>query len=408
LREENIVLDAPQKEVSLISGSGIAKQFVAVVGGSAAGLFAAALLARRGVPVRVFERIESLEPAARTLIVTHRMRALLGHAAESSIVNEIRRFELFTDGRAAAVALKQPDLIIERRALIQGLAGEAQRAGASLELGRRFHALHPNGRGLVLEVERCSDGKREEAHAGSIIGGDGASSRVARAAGWPPLETVPLVQSIVRLPKDMPADTARVWFVPQDTPYFYWLIPESAERGALGVIGENGADTRRHLERFLEKRNLDPIEFQGARIPVYKSWVPVRRRVGSSFVYLVGDAAAQVKVTTVGGIVTGFRGALGVAQAILNGGSSPELRTLRRELNLHLLLRRSLHRFQQPDYSRLVDLLNAPAIQSLGEYSRDEAWRILWRICLYQPRLLLLGLRGLLTRSRVSRPAVLS
>jgi flavin-dependent dehydrogenase len=373
---------------------------VAVIGGSAAGLFTASLLARSGVPVRVFERIETLEPAARTLIVTHRMKSLLGRAAEASIVNEIRRFELFTDGRTANVALKHPDLIIERRSLIQGLAQEAQQAGATLELGHRFQSLHPNGRGLVLEVERCANGQREEVRTQTIVGGDGASSRVARAAGWSPLGTVPLVQAIVSLPKDMSPDTARVWFVPQDTPYFYWLIPESPTRGALGLIGENGPDTRRHLERFLEKRKLDPIEFQGARIPVYTGWVPVRRQVGNGSVYVVGDAAGQVKVTTVGGIVTGFRGALGVAEAILYGGSSPELRSLRRELNLHLLLRRSLHDFQQSDYSRLVDLLNAPAIQSLGEYSRDEAWKILWRICLKQPRLVLLGLRGLLTRGR--------
>lgn len=374
---------------------------IAVVGGSAAGLFTASVLARRGLPVRVFERIETLEPAARTLIVTEQMRGLLGPAAEGSIINEIRRFELFTDGRAATVALKQPDLIIERRTLIQNLAAEARQLGAEVQLGHQFHALHPNGNGLVLEVERCRDGHREEVRAHAIIGGDGASSRVARAAGWPPLETVPLVQAIVPLPMDLPPGTARVWFVPQDTPYFYWLIPESPARGALGLIGENGVDTRRLLEQFLEKRKLQAIEFQGARIPVYKRWVPVMRRVGQGAVYLVGDAACQVKVTTVGGIVTGFRGALGVAEAILNGGSSRELRTLRRELDLHLLLRRSLHEFQQPDYSRLVDLLNAPAIRSLGEYSRDEAWKILWRICLRQPRLILLGLRGLLTRGRL-------
>jgi len=382
------------------SSSRTHSQTVTVVGGSAAGLFTASLLARRGVPVRVFERIETLEPAARTLIVTHRMRSLIGDAAERSIVNEIRRFELFTDGRSANVTLKHPDLIIERRSLIRGLAEEAQQAGASVALGHRFHALHPNGRGLILELEHCASGRREEVHSDTIVGGDGASSRVARAAGWSPLETVPLVQAIVSLPKDMPPDTARVWFVPQDTPYFYWLIPESPTRGALGLIGENGPDTRRHLESFLEKRKLDPIEFQGARIPVYKGWVPVRRQVGNGSVYVVGDAAGQVKVTTVGGIVTGFRGALGVAEAILYGGASAELRSLRRELNLHLLLRRSLHDFQQADYSRLVDLLNAPAIRSLGDYSRDEAWKILWRICLKQPRLLLLGLRGLLTRGR--------
>jgi flavin-dependent dehydrogenase len=383
-------------KTALASSPRTNNQDVAVVGGSAAGLFAASILARKGLPVRVFERIETMEPAARTLIVTHRMRNLLGQAADRSVVNEIRRFELFTDGRAATIALKEPDLIIERRALIQALAEEAEQAGASIELGRRFNALHPNGRGLVLEVERCSDGHKEEIHAGTVIGGDGASSRVAKAAGWAPLETVPLVQAIVPLPKDMPPNTARVWFIPQDTPYFYWLIPESPTTGALGLIGETGPETRLLLERFLEKRKLEPIEFQGARIPLYSKWVPVRRKIGGSFVYLVGDAAGQVKVTTVGGIVTGFRGAIGVTDAILNGGTSRELRTLRRELNLHLLLRRSLHDFQQSDYSRLVDLLNDSAKESLGQYSRDEAWKILWRIGLRQPRLILLALRGLL------------
>ena len=186
-------------------------------------------------------------------------------------------------------------------------------------------------------------------------------SNVAQAAGWPRQDTVPLIQAIVRLPADYPPDTVRVWFVPEDTPYFYWLIPESPTKGALGLIGEDGQEARRFLDTFLEKRRIEPLSFQGAKIPVYKWWVPVKRRVGAGRVYLVGDAAAQVKVTTVGGIVTGFRGALGVAEAILNGGRSRELRSLRRELDLHLLIRKTLHHFRQPDYSRLVDLLNASA-----------------------------------------------
>lgn len=352
--------------------------------------------------MRVFERIESLEPAERTLIVTNRIRKILGPAAEPSILNEIRRFELFTDGRAATITLNNPDFIIERRKLIQALADQAQKAGARIDLGHRFRALHPNGDGLSIEVERCADGDRQEIRAEALVGSDGAASRVARAAGWSPLETAPLMQAIVSLPRDMAPDTVRVWFVPQDTPYFYWLIPESPARGALGVIGESGPETRARLEQFLEKRNLDPLEFQGARIPVYKRWVPVRRQLGSGSVYLVGDAAAQVKVSTVGGIVTGFRGALGVAEAILNGGSSRELRMLRRELDFHLLLRRSLHHFQQSDYSRLVDLLNDSVKKSLGESTRDDAWQLLWRACLRQPRLILLGLRGLLMQTKAA------
>ncbi len=122
----------------------------------------------------------------------------------------------------------------------------------------------------------------------------------------------------------------------------------------------------------------------------------MRRRIGNGDVYLVGDAAAQVKVSTVGGIVTGFRGALGVVQSILSGGPSEELRSLRRELETHRLIRRSMHHFQQRDYSRLVDLLNASARQSLANIHRDEATRLLWNVVRRQPRLLLLGLRGLL------------
>src|SRR5260370_305025 len=108
----------------------------------------------------------------------------------------------------------------------------------------------------------------ERAFCSAVVGADGAQSGVARAAGWPMLTTVPLVQALVRLPSGMPSDTVRVWFVPDDTPYFYWLIPESRERGALGLIGTNGQQTRRCLERFLEKRRFKPLAFKGPRLPL--------------------------------------------------------------------------------------------------------------------------------------------
>jgi flavin-dependent dehydrogenase len=357
-------------------------------------LYTAATLARAGLRVRILESMSELDPARRTLIVTDRFRHQLGASSSASIVNEIRRFELFTDGRSAQVALTRPDLIVERSRLIPALAQDARQAGAQLSFDTRFLGLSPNSRGLRLEIETA--GRHEELHAGSVVGADGAASRVARTAGWPPIETVPLVQAIVKLPKDCPPDTTRVWFVPDDTPYFYWLIPESAERGALGIIGVDGRDTSRCIVRFLEKKQMEPLEWQGARIPVYRRWVPVRRRVGNGDVFLVGDAAAQVKVSTIGGIVTGFRGARGVADAILRNGHSPELSALRRELGTHWLIRRALHHFRQKDYSQLVDLLNTATRQSLGDVNRDESMRLLWNVFRRQPRLVLLGLRGLL------------
>ena len=93
---------------------------------------------------------------------------------------------------------------------------------------------------------------------------------------------------------------------------------------------------------------------------------------------------------------TGLRGALGVGQSILRGGRNKELTTLRRELGTHWLIRGALHHFQQKDYSHLVHLLNASTRESLGEINRDESTRLLWNVVRRQPRLALLGLRGLL------------
>ena len=326
------------------------------------------------------------------------MRRLLGPVGERAVVNEINRFELFTDGRSATVPLQEPDLIIERAELIRGLASESQQHGAQIEFGRRFTSLAGVNGGVELKFDRAGSSQAESVHAESVVGADGAYSAVARAAGWPAQPTVPLVQALVDLPKGMTADSVRVWFRPDDTPYFYWLIPESGNRGALGLIGIDGQETRRCLDHFMEEKGFRPHSYQGARIPAYEQWIPVERRIGKGRVFLVGDAAGQVKVSTVGGIVTGFRGALGVSQAILRNGSSSELRALRRELDWHLWIRRALHRFKQDDYSRLVDLVGGALLQSLGRVSRDEAARVLWQVCRSRPQLLLTGLRGVLTR----------
>jgi flavin-dependent dehydrogenase len=377
-----------------------------VVGASTAGLFTAFLLARENVPVDVLETFPLLAPLPRTLIVTHKMRRLLGPLAEPCIANEISKFELYTDGRSAEVHLEQPDLVIERAALIRTLFEAAERAGANFHFGRRFQSLSANGSQITLHCQRVEDRTPEQRKTSVVVGGDGATSRVARAAGWPAQATVPLIQAIVNLPSDISPNTVRVWFVPDDTPYFYWLIPRSSTEGVLGLIGEAGTETRTVLERFLTKKALLPIRFEAARIPVYTGWVGVERQLDGGRVFLVGDAAGQVKVTTVGGIVTGLRGALGVAESILRGHKAPELRALRRELNAHFWLRQSLHRFAQSDYSRLVDLLNASGRRTLGRHTRDEALSVLWRLCGAEPRLVLLGLRGLLMRNKFGRGAV--
>jgi len=203
------------------------------------------------------------------------------------------------------------------------------------------------------------------------------------------------MQALVRLPSDLGPDTTRVWFDPADTRYFYWLIPESPTHGVAGLIGDDTRTIRGSLERFLERHRFDPLDFQAARIPIYERWIPNHRRLGDNDVYLVGDAAGHVKPSTVGGIVTGFRGALSVAEAILERKQPREQRALKRELTYHLLIRRALHSFTQTDYTRVFDFLNRPSRRVLSAYTRDDVGRLLWQLCLYQPRFVFLGMRAL-------------
>jgi flavin-dependent dehydrogenase len=212
---------------------------------------------------------------------------------------------------------------------------------------------------------------------------------VAKIANVNGHQTTPILQAIVELPEGYGTHTTQVWFEPADTPYFYWLIPESPKQAAVGLITEEGKDTRKKLEQFLLRRGSKILDLQAARVPAYTHSVRPWSKMSGTDIYLVGDAAAQVKVSTVGGLVTGLRGAKAAANAILGQTDYfKELRQLRRELGVHLLIRSVLNRFRSADYDRLLDLLNEKTIHLLGIYNRDQAARMLVRILLAQPRFL--------------------
>src|SRR5215468_10203210 len=116
---------------------------VVVVGGSAAGLFTAYLLARGGREVRVFERAPSVDTTPRTLIVTSRMVDVLDGPGDKAVINRIQQFEMFANGRVATVKLRRPDLVVERSTLIRALAEHAQAAGADVLFGRQLVGVEP-------------------------------------------------------------------------------------------------------------------------------------------------------------------------------------------------------------------------------------------------------------------------
>ncbi len=363
-----------------------------IIGGSAAGLFAGYLLAREGKSVRLFDANDVLNVESRTLITTRRLTEVLGFFPEAAVVNRIDRVDLYSPRQSVSIPLAKPDLVVERAAVVRLLARKAIEAGVEIRGGCKLIDLKPEDRSLSLTIRDTHRERTEQIETRTLIGADGMASRVAKIVARNEHETTPLLQAIVELPRGARPGTTGVWFEPADTPYFYWLIPHSESCAVVGFIADEGKTARSKLERFLSRIGLKAIDMQSARIPSYRYSTQAWRRLAGGDVYLIGDAAAHVKVTTVGGLVTGLRGARAAANAILRGTDYlKELRPLRRELGLHLIIRSVLNGFRGADYDRLLGLLNEKAIHLLGRYDRDQAASILCRVVLAQPRLLSLA-----------------
>ena len=367
-----------------------------IIGASTSGLFAAKLLAEAGQRVAVFEQQTEYNPTRRTYIITPQLKPVLGFIPEEALLNTIDRMAIETPQSEAEIQLHDPDLIIERNILSRSLTHLAKQAGVELFFGYRFLRFVQEGHETIL----CfldKDEKEIRIRTQAVIGADGVFSAVGKAAGINPPPFVPIVQAEIKLPKNWDPAVTKVWFNTQDTPYFYWLIPETEEFGVLGLVGENQKGTRKLLDCFLATHQLQAIRYQGGRVAMHHPSLRPWGNIGKLPVYLVGDAAGQVKVTTVGGTVTGFWGAKAVVKTILTDSSyRHNLRALKRELDLHWYIRTLLERLDNAGYDQLVDNISPKVQNFLGNRNRDQMAGAFWKLPFIQPQMLLVGLRCLL------------
>ena len=371
---------------------------VAIIGASSAGLYAAEQLARAGRQVAVFEQQTNLSPARRTLIITPQLQHLLGYLPHTAVLHRIRVLALATSGASARVELQDPDLIVERSRLAQFLACRAREAGADIYYDHRFERFESRPGGISL-CFTTRDGPATVL-ARAVIGADGVFSDVARAAGLKSPPAVPILQAEIRLPSGWDPAVTQVWFDADRTRFFYWLIPESLEHAVVGLVGDQRAETRALLECFLDHHGFQPQAYQASLVAMHHPRLRPWGRVGSAPVLLVGDAAGQVKVTTVGGTVSGVWGAAAAVRSLLRGTSyTQELRPLRCELDLHWVIRLLLDRLDNPGYDRLVSSITPAMQRFLSRHNRDDMANALWGMPVHQSPLVVLGLQLLFGRS---------
>ena len=377
----------------------MAKRFdTIVVGASCAGLRAAELLAQSGQRVLVVERRSHIDRLTRTWIVTEHLEPVLGFTPHEAIVHRTSLMRMYAGNAVRDVKLANPDLIVERSRILPMLAQRATAAGVEIRLGCSVRSIDEIDGGVNVRMDGRGHGPEITETATAIIGADGVHSTVARRFGARAQNAVPIVQAKIDLPQGYDSDITEIWFEPETTRFFFWLIPESLNTGALGVIAERTDNARQMLDQFLRKRGIKPREYQGAMIPLHQ---PFRRiewtlRSGGRAL-LIGDAAAHVKVTTVGGLVSGLWGAKAAADSLVRGTSyRRELRGLHAELHIHDLMRWVLDRFDGRDYEHMLGLLGHGLQAVLGRHNRDSVARAKWSLLVAQPRIVTLAARAVL------------
>ncbi len=138
--------------------------------------------------------------------------------------------------------------------------------------------------------------------------------------------------------------------------FFSWIIPSSEGTARIGSCTYR--NPKHYLENFIKnlkqdgriKNNWKILSKTGGAIPIYNPGL----RTEYDNIILVGDAAAQVKATTGGGIIMG-----GIAAGCVNSGVSYENEwrgKIGRELFVHLFIRNFLNRLSEKELVELITL----------------------------------------------------
>lgn len=324
---------------------------VAVVGTGPAGATTALILARRGLKVVLLDKERlpryktcggglvgrglELFPADVQAVVERRFRSAELHLLDDDLH--------FTAQRAVpVVSMTMRDRLDFQLASCAAAAGAELRApcrvtGVSLE---NHHVRLDTGAGPLAAT--------------LVVGADGATSEIARRAGWHDQgHLVPALEHEIRVDD---AALERFGCAPRFdagiVPHGYsWVFPKAAHL-SVGVLSTRRGRVNLHrcLEQYLRVLGIVPrsVERHGFVIPLHPRAGPfVRNRV-----LLVGDAAGFVDPLTAEGISLAARSAQLAAEAIVLGeldetrvraAYHAELRPLLRELRVARGLARLLY-----------------------------------------------------------------
>lgn len=301
---------------------------------------------------------------------------------EEVILNRIEAAEIITKYNSIAFSLKKPDIVVDRCKFDKAIAADATSNGARILLQHKVVGFKG---GFVLASHKNTIKRFPYTH---IVGADGPQSVVRKHFFGDKQRLWCGIQARVRMKgKNI------IQFYPK-TGLFSWVIPESGMVARIGTVSaKNPGGVFRD---FLAARakHCAIIEMQGGLIPVYDRHAPTQK----GNIYLVGDAAGQVKATTGGGIIPGICAARILARCVETGADYDRMwkKEIGRDLYYSYLARKALDSFSERDYDRLIGALKDRRVKSIVEsVSRDSASLLMPQLLLKKPQLFYYGIKGL-------------
>ncbi|MCL6477732.1 MAG: NAD(P)/FAD-dependent oxidoreductase [Peptococcaceae bacterium] len=286
---------------------------VLVVGGGPAGCFTAANIAGNGFKVLVIEEHKKIgEPVQCAGFVSPRTLSLvsapgdlsLGEYSGARIISSMGSQLLIKGEKMYAQA-------VDRSAFDRHVAGLAREAGAEIMTGAKATGIRRNANGFKVNINVA--GREITAGCRLLIGADGVHSRVARWLGLKPVDgKACMYAGDIILNSPLESREVLILLGQSFAPgWFGWVIPLTGRTARVGVGSVfNCHSPKRYFKTMTSLfpsifRNYKELKYTGGSAPI-----GLMEKIYSSHAMLVGDAAAQVKPMSGGGIYTGLRGAL--------------------------------------------------------------------------------------------------
>jgi len=353
---------------------------ISVIGAGPIGSYTAYQLAKQGHTVNVYEDHAKIGlPVQCTGILTNSIREMM--KIEDDFVVANMKWVRVIAPNGEELRARSKDIIVCRTKFDNHIAELAQSEGVKYQTSSRYT-------GITKKGMKIND---KEVKTDTIVGADGPVSAVAKSAGiYGERKFCTGLQA--KAPYESDADEFLVYLVDDICPgFFAWVVPESEKHARVGLGMRT--NPREHFQRFMKRiGNPKILEQQGGLIPIYDRKLPIQ----TDNVFLVGDAATQVKPTTGGGIVPAMRAANQLVRTVNDGGNYFRRCAwhVGKDLYVDTMIRNAMDKMSDQDINKLVASMSKPGIQKvLAETDRDNQFKLAAQIMIRCPQLLMHGFK---------------